>query len=102
MCGLTNFPRAIGREMDNVCRDLLSAMRDQNLFVGLKKFFDADPCIGNQTGRRAGSFENARGWRKAVASHARPRDVQNRAWRAVKGVVVRCVNVTDVPDIVRK
>src|SRR5438270_6764160 len=99
MCGLPNFPRAIRREMDKVCRDLLSAMRDQNLFVGLKKLFDAYPCISNQTGRRAGSFENARGWRKAIASHARSRDVQNRAWRAVKGVVIGCVNMAEVSDI---
>src|SRR3954451_13768692 len=59
------------------------------------------PLIGYQTSASPSRFENAGGRTEAVTGHALPADVQDGARRAVEGVVVACVDVSQVLHIRR-
>ena len=68
---------------------------DEDLAVGFEECFDALECVGDDAGARAGRLENARCGRKAVSGHALTVDVEHRQRRAIEGVVIARVDVTE-------
>ena len=60
ICRLANLVRALRCQIDNMRRYFIAIARDENFLVGLEKFFNADPGIGNETGRRARGLEHSR------------------------------------------
>ncbi len=70
-------------------------MYDQNLLVGLQETLDAFPRIEQQTSAGTRCFEDAGGRRKAGLGHAAPIDVDDCTRRAVEGVVIAAVEMTE-------
>src|SRR2546430_180505 len=85
---LANFARAFLRERGELRGDFLATVGDEQLRARLEKFLDPGPRIGDETSGGAGGLEDARRRREAVAGHALAADVQDRARRAVEGVVI--------------
>src|ERR1051325_9188672 len=67
--------------------------------VGLKEHLDSFPTVSDETRGRAGRFENARGRREAIASHALAADIQDGTRCGIEGVVFMGVDVAQIPDI---
>src|SRR5436309_1899346 len=82
--------------------DRLAIVRHQKLAIWLEELFHPFPRISDQARCRASSFENAGGWRKSVARHAVPANVQHGAGGAVKSIVVPGIDVAQVTNVVRQ
>ena len=85
-----------------IADDLLRALRHQNLPPRFKELLDAAPLVGDQAGRRARRFKDARRRREADIGHRVAIDVQRHSRRGVDAIVRAGADVSDPAHVRRQ